>query len=305
MSDVYYDLYLDTNDGDGDGQKSKFSQIVSFFFKSVFAIIAIGVIGILAYRIITMQEPLMTDDFLANNNTVSAIEAHRADKTAAEYDDYYVDYRTFSTVRLAKYGKSETVELPVKDYGYRGFQVFTQHLVNYYVYNEDTGEYDTVKRSEFYSVEDEDEGNFKISNAYFIPQANQICLTFRYNDNVVKNLEAAYPSSKDVDSPFVVVISDNQGNEYTSYSYIEKDRANYHYQRMIFDGVDFSGVNTLYLDIYYKDDAGIKTPYRNIVIYDANLNLDEVDVKLPKEQTANMKVQTVIRKDNSKGDDEK
>ena len=32
---------------------------------------------------------------------------------------------------------------------------------------------------------------------------------------------------------------------------------------------------------------------------------DEVDVKLPKEQTANMKVQTVIRKDNSKGDDEK
>jgi hypothetical protein len=74
---------------------------------------------------------------------------------------------------------------------------------------------------------------------------------------------------------------------------------------MIFDGVDFSGVNTLYLDIYYKDDAGIQTPYRNIVIYDANLNLDEVDVKLPKEQTPNMKVQTVIRKDNSKGDDEK
>lgn len=303
MSDVYYDLHLDTNEGDDYGEKSKFSQIASYFFKSVFAIIAIGVIGILAYRIITMQEPRMTDDFLANEVTVSAVKDHSSDKTDPKHDGFYVDFRTFAGVKLIRRSDNSVAELTTEEYGYRGFQVFTQHLVNYYVLNEDTQEYDTVERSEFYIVQDEDEGNFKISNQYFMPQANQICITFRYNDNALENLALAYPDAEDDESPFVFVISDNQGNEYKSYSYVEKDRANYHYKRMLFDGVDFSGVNTLYLDIYYKDDVDASSPYRSMVIYDANLNLDEVKIKLPGSATNNMKPMTVNRKDADKGED--
>lgn len=299
MSDVYYDLYLDTNEGDGGDGKSRFSQVVSFFFKSVFAIIAIGVIGILAYRIITMQEPGMTDDFLANNVTLSSMSDNAQSATNSDYDEYYVDFRTFMGVKLVRRRDSDVQNLTTEQYGYHGFQVFTQHLVNYYVLNEETQEYDTVERSEFYTAKNEDEGNFKISNQYFMPQSGQICITFRYNENAKKNLGSAYEGAEKEDSPFVLVISDNKGNEYGKYSYTEAKRANYYYQRMLFDGIDFSGVNTLYLDIYYKDDTGIEAPYRSMVIYDANLPLEEVKVKTPKTTTQGMKSCEVITKNNT------
>lgn len=296
MSDVYYDLYLDTNDGGNNDNKSKFSQIVSYFFKCVFAIIAIGVIGILGYRIITMQEPSMTDDFLVNETTKNAIEHHKNDTNPDKYDEYYVDFRTFDSVRLIRQRDSHILEIPAKDYGFKSFQVFTQRLVNYYVENEETGEYDLISRSEFYSVKDEDEGNFKISSPYYMPQSGQICITFRYNDNALKNLASTYSSAKDQSSPFVIVISDNKGNEYCSYSFTETKRANYYYQRMLFDGIDFSGVNTLYLDIYYKGDTKTSTPYRSMVIYDINLPLTEVDVNLNSGLTSGMKQESVTRK---------
>ncbi len=305
MSDVYYDLYLDTSDNGGDGEKSKFSQIVSYFFKSVFAIIAIGIIGILAYRIITMQEPSMTDDFLANENTVEAVNKHANDKTASEYSEYYVDFRTFDNVKLIRRRDNSVVEMSASDYGFNGFQTFTQQLVNYYIKNEETGEYDMVERSEFYSVKDEDEGNFKISNPYFMPQSNQLCVTFRYNDNALKNLVAAYPDAEGLKSPFAIVISDNNGKEYKSYSYTEATRANYHYERMLFDGIDFSKVNTIYLDIYYKGDTDATTPYRSMVIYDAYLPLVEVDKDPAKKATQGMKFYSIPTNESSKGENDK
>lgn len=303
MSDVYYDLYLDTSDGGGDGEKSKFSQIVSYFFKSVFAIIAIGIIGILAYRIITMQEPSMSDDFLVNNTTVEAINKHENDKTNSDYDEYYVDFRTFNSVKLIRHRDNDVVQISSADYGYKGFQTFTQQLVNYYVKNEETGEYDMVERSEFYSVQDADEGNFKISNPYFMPQSEQLCITFRYNDNALKNLASAYPEAEDQDPPFVLVISDNKGKEYGSYTYTEATRANYHYQRVLFDGIDYSEVNTLYLDIYYKEDTDASSPYRSMVIYDAYLPLVDADDNLSPKTTLGMKQYSVNLP--SKGDTDK
>ena len=65
---------------------------------------------------------------------------------------------------------------------------------------------------------------------------------------------------------------------------------------MLFDGIDFSGVNTLYLDIYYKGDTKTSTPYRSMVIYDINLPLTEVDVNLNSGLTSGMKQESVTRK---------
>ncbi len=287
MSDVYYDLYLDTNDGDGSSNRSKSSQIISFFFKSVFAILAIGIIGILLYRIITIQEPRMADDFLVNQKTAEEVSSHASDRTDKKYDEYYVDYRTFGSVTLIRHEDSDVVGLTPEEYGYNGFEVFTQHLSGYYVKNEETGEYDLIERSEFYTGKD-DEGNFKISSQYFMPQSNQLEVTIRFNDNALKNLLAAYPDSMNEEHPFVFVISDNLGNEYGSYSFITKDRANYHYARLLFDGVEYSaGVNTIYLDIYYKGDVS-STPYRSMVIYDANISLRPADIKTSSAVTKNM-----------------
>lgn len=287
--DIYYDMHMD--DGGDDYEKSKFSKIMSLFFKSVAAIIIISVFAILFYRMWSMREPSMSDDFLANDITISSSKEHSGDKTASNYtgDGWYVDFRTFDTVTLKNHKNSKEVTLSAEEYGYDGFQAFTHTLASYYLKNEETGEYETVERSEYYSAKNEDEGALKISNAYFMPQSGQLEVTFRFNNNVISNLYDSYPMAAGDDGElFVYVISDNYNNRYTNYCYTEGKRANYNYRRLLFSDIDFKDVSTLYLDIYYINDVDMSDPYRSMIIYDNNISLDEYDKKIPSSKTSGL-----------------
>lgn len=287
--DIYYDMHMD--DGGDDYEKSKFSKIVSLFFKSVAAIIVIAVFAILFYRMWSMREPSMSEDFLANDITVSSSKEHSGDELSSEYsgDGWYVDFRTFDSVTLKNHKNSKEITLSIDEYGYDGFQIFTHTLASYYLKNEETGEYETVERSEYYLVQDDDEGALKISNAYFMPQSGQLEVTFRFNNNVISNLYGSYPlAARDEGELFVYVISDNQGNKYTEYCYTEGTRANYNYRRLLFSGIDFKNVSTLYLDIYYINDVDMSDPYRSMIIYDNNISLDEYETKVPSSVTSGL-----------------
>lgn len=287
--DIYYDMHMD--DSGDDYEKSRFSKIVSLFFKSVAAIIIISVFAILFYRMWSMREPSMSGDFLVNDTTVSASKEHSGDKISSEYsgDGWYVDFRTFDTVTLKNHRNNKEVTMSVEEYGYDGFQVFSHTLASYFIKNEETGKYETIERSEYYSVQNDDEGDLKISNAYFMPQAGQLEVTFRYNGDALNNLHKAYPFSvRDEGELFVYVISDNQGNKYTEYSYTSAKRANYNYRRLLFSDIKFKDVSTLYLDIYYINDVNMSEPYRSMVIYDNNLTLEEYNTKIPSSKTSGL-----------------
>lgn len=287
--DIYYDMHMDDS---GDYyEKSRFSKIMSLFFKSIVAIIVVTVFAILFYRMWSMQEPSMSKEFIANDITVAAAKKHSGDKLSSEYseDGWYVHHRTFDNVTLKNHKNSKEVTIPADEYGYDGFQVFSHTLANYYVKNEEKDEYEIVERSEYYSVKNADEGDIKISNAYFMPQAGQLEVTFRFNNDVINNLHRAYPMAAAEDGEkFVFVISDNHDNKYTEYCYKEGSRANYNYRRLLFSGIDFKNVSTLYLDIYYINDVTLSEPYRSMVIYDNNLTLEDYDVEMPSNVTSEL-----------------
>ena len=56
--DIYYDMHMD--DGSDDYEKSKFSKIASLFFKSVVAIVVIGVFAILFGAIFAFIKSFIT-----------------------------------------------------------------------------------------------------------------------------------------------------------------------------------------------------------------------------------------------------
>ena len=127
------------------------------------------------------------------------------------------------------------------------------------------------------------------TSAYFMPQSGQLEVTFRYNDDVIKNLNNAYPMSvNDSGEQFIFVISDNQNKKYTTYEYISKEKANYNYRRLIFSGIDFTNVSTLYIDVYYINDVTLSKPYRSMLIYDSNLTLESYTKKIPTSVTAQL-----------------
>lgn len=299
--DIYYDMHMDDS---GDYyEKSKFSKIVSLFFKSIVAIIIIATFAILFYRMWSMKEPSTSKKFIADQTTIDKANEFKNSTTLSEYtgNGWYVDFRTFDKVVLKNHKNSKEVTLSASEYGYRGLEVFSHTLASYYLKNEETGEYEIIERSEYYSVKNEDEGDLKISGNYFIPQAGQLEVTFRYNDNAIKTLYDNYMmASAEKDEKFVFVITDNLGNHYTDYSFIEEKRANYHYRRLIFSGIKFEDVSTLYLDIFYVNDVKLDSPYRSILIYDSNISLEHYTSDIPSSVTQNLtpKPNYIVKEEN-------
>ncbi|MBQ4066365.1 MAG: hypothetical protein IJD22_01850 [Clostridia bacterium] len=287
--DIYYDMNMDDN---GDYyEKSTFSKIVSLFFKSIVAIIIIATFAILFWRMWTMKEPSMADDLIVNNTTIENLEKYKNSTTLAQYTGggWYVDYRTFDKVVLKNHTNNKEVTLNADEYGYNGLEVFSHTLASYYLKNEETGKYEIVERSDYYSVQNADEGHLKISSAYFIPQAGQLEVTFRFNKNALENLYDAYMmSAAEKGEKFVYVITDNHDNHYTSYCYTETSRSTYNYRRLLFSGIDFKNISTLYLDIYYINDVTLSEPYRSMIIYDSNITLEHYTSKIPSSPTSGL-----------------
>ncbi len=302
-SDIYYDLHME---GEDEIPKTKAQKIAELFLKSVFWIILAGIMGILIWRMFSMREIAMADDFLANQKTLDCISEHKNDKYSGDYDGKGVVFRTFTTLTVEDRSNEKRYEVSVSEYGYDGFQVFTQHLSSYFLYNSEKEEYETILRSEYSDKDSGDEGNLKVSNIYYMPQSDQLCLTFRYNANAEENLINNYPSASKLsrdEEHFIYVLRDNKGKTYTSYSFIKGSRANYTYTRMLFDNVDFSDVSLFNLDIYYIGSEDFSSSYRSMIVYDANLTLEEKKIDVPSQTTKGLTVfnggetETVITED--------
>jgi hypothetical protein len=151
-------------------------------------------------------------------------------------------------------------------------------------------------------------GYFCVTRGLFIEEANQVQVTFRYNNSTLRHLKEDYEletipgRDEDVYDVSLVVVydltpDDTSDNSGTAEGYApgavnivryhpEKEptlshRHNvYNYRKYVFNGVDMTVTDTpvlsVYVDIYYKGDVDYeKDSYGTLIIYDYTLPKQE------------------------------
>ncbi len=124
-----------------------------------------------------------------------------------------------------------------------------------------------------YSSYDEN-GYYNVSNVAISPESGEVQFTVRYNSrSTINSLMQFYGmTERPTGEVFVYILSDQSGKEYTSYTFAASSRPMYEFRRVIFDGVDLEGVETLYLDVYYGDDVSKNGRMNSsFVIFDTQL----------------------------------
>lgn len=130
-------------------------------------------------------------------------------------------------------------------------------------------------------------GYFGVPEYFFLPEAKQVQVVFRYNNSTLKNLAKDYglaetpaKSGEYFDVTLLKLTDltpeDETDNEEESIrfvpTYVERDTTMlYTYYRFVFDGVeiDESAICHVYLDVYYLEDLDYeKEPYGALLLYD-------------------------------------
>lgn len=130
-------------------------------------------------------------------------------------------------------------------------------------------------------------GYFGVPEYFFLPEAKQVQVVFRYNNSTLKNLAKDYglsetpPKSGEYFDVTLLRLTDltpedETDNEVESIRFfptcVERDTTLlYTYYRFVFDGVeiDESAVCHVYLDVYYLEDLNYeKEPYGALLLYD-------------------------------------
>ncbi len=132
---------------------------------------------------------------------------------------------------------------------------------------------------------------FSVSNVVFIPEAEQVQLTFRYNNSTIKHVKedkglAELPDRHDdlfdvtlwaVYDLTPDVVGDDDNVEYVRFypteELTEADTKNlYNYRKFVFDGVDMTSAEkpllTIYMDVYYIGEIDYEAePYGILPLY--------------------------------------
>ena len=132
---------------------------------------------------------------------------------------------------------------------------------------------------------------FAVSNVVFIKDADQIQLTFRYNNSTIRHLAEDYElpeiparESELYDVTLWVVydltpdvVGDDENVEYvrihpTASETVAEQKSLYNYRKFVFDGVDFDTTEkpilTVFMDVYYVEDVNYEEdPYGTLPIY--------------------------------------
>ncbi len=144
------------------------------------------------------------------------------------------------------------------------------------------------------SVPDKNYGYFGITDAKFIPDADQVQILFRYNNSTIRHLKEDYaldemPNRDDelYDVTLYVVydltpdiLTDNAGNipeavrgvRYHATTSTADKKNLYNYRKLVFDGVDLTPeenpILAIYVDFYYIGDIDYeKDSYGTLPIY--------------------------------------
>lgn len=120
----------------------------------------------------------------------------------------------------------------------------------------------TVGYQEPYTEYDDD-GLYHISDVSFAKAIGELQLTVRYNSrSTINSLMTYYGlAERPKGETFVYILTDDNGNEYTSYRFAADEQPLSQFRRVIFDGVDFDSTENLYLHVYYGEDVIDSSPF--------------------------------------------
>ncbi len=144
------------------------------------------------------------------------------------------------------------------------------------------------------SVPDKNYGYFGVTDAKFIPDADQVQVLFRYNNSTIRHLKEDYALSEMPDRDdelydvtlYVVydltpdITSDNAGNipeavrgvRYHATSTVADKKNLYNFRKLVFDNVDLTPeehpILAVYVDFYYVGDLNYeKDAYGTLPLY--------------------------------------
>ncbi len=131
----------------------------------------------------------------------------------------------------------------------------------------------------------DDKGLFMVTDLAFAEENGQVQISVRWNRRFTINwlMERYSLSERPSGEQFIFMLTDDKGSLYTKYTFAAKENAMYAFRRVIFDGVDLSDLDTLYLDVYYGEDVSPTCQVSaNFVIYDKNREKIPVKTDKPK-----------------------
>lgn len=142
-----------------------------------------------------------------------------------------------------------------------------------------------------------DKGEYHISNTALVIQDDsqtlkgEVQCTVRYNNrSTVNRLMSMYSlEERPQGELFVYILSDNNGNTYTEYTYAKTEKMIHDFRRIVFSDVDLTDVEYLYLEVFYKEDVRRpaipepgkkkeKTMYSKFLIYNKEYSVGFTEV---------------------------
>jgi hypothetical protein len=136
-----------------------------------------------------------------------------------------------------------------------GGLIFTDGLLEYYERN---GEVDAKTQSLRFNYDDSKEGYFFAGELVVVPEAGALQISVRYNDSTLESLREKYPNSfsgeGDVPFEFRLAGAPREEGENGPLYQVSKSKPSrflmYNYERLCFDGVDFTDMPWMRIEVY-------------------------------------------------------
>ena len=140
-------------------------------------------------------------------------------------------------------------------------------------------------------------GKFSVTDCVFIPEANQIQVTVRYNNSTLRKLAEDYELSEipsreqelfDITIVKTTDLTPDDPDDNTDKAKLKEERyypsgeaktaykTLYSYRKFIFDNITYEDAVGMFVDVYYAEDINYNdTPYDALCIYDALMDIEE------------------------------
>ena len=152
--------------------------------------------------------------------------------------------------------------------------VFTDSLTDHYNATEDFKVYTQKIRAPY---DDNKNACFFAKGLYLIPDAQTVQVTMRYNDQMLDAVAAKYKleslEPKEGLFRYTLTVSYNQdedGTDFRTYDAVYSKESSaflYHYNKLVFEGVDFENAAWMRVDVYL---VGEEEAYGAVTVYEAN-----------------------------------
>lgn len=145
--------------------------------------------------------------------------------------------------------------------------------------------------------------NISIFDVMYIPTAQQLQVTVRYNKSIMDDLKDEYGITGDIEGePFLYTLNFEDGTRISTYNYTASETNRYYFRYLIFDGVDLEKYNLVDFNesnsavvgddgtiiahettadggniLYETDENGMEKVYINDYVYLDTYFIDDVD----------------------------